>query len=434
MELSEPYGIYSKNDPQTPEANKDYSMTAPLAKDGSDWPAKGRGTSEIVSALEPVATLVAGKDFSWNLGGTAVHNGGSCQVGMSYDNMKTQVVMASWIGGCPLELPYTFTVPDIPGCDKCLFWWSWFNQSGNREMYQNAAVVTVSGKADSFTGPSAFRSNTFGDGKCENPEGTDVVFPNPGDQVFYGGNYAGSTPSASKIDCDWNNDEQVTVTGSGGSDASDSSGGAGGGGSGGGSSASKGGDSASGGGGGATGGGASGGAGGASSAKETGAAGTSAAGAGAGAGTAGSADGAAATKASSAGSAASTGSSSGSGSGSGAGTGSGAGSGSGSSSGSDTSGSSTTSSSSDNTQQFLYFAFGAVSLILIAGVVICLMQRNKQNAAHSGSSRRSHGGGRGRSRGRRYHDDDSDSTSDDSDDSTGSSDSGYEKRRRRRHH
>ena len=75
MELSSPPAIYSKLDPQTAEANEDYSMTSPLEKDGSNWPAKGRATKDIVAGIEPVATLVAGDDFSWDLAGTATHNG-----------------------------------------------------------------------------------------------------------------------------------------------------------------------------------------------------------------------------------------------------------------------------------------------------------------------------------------------------------------------
>lgn len=141
MELSSPPAIYSKSDPQTAEANKDYSMTSPLEKDGSNWPAKGRATKDIVDGIEPVATLVAGDDFSWDLAGTATHNGsvssssslgfappfaheltrslahalrGSCQVGVSYDYMETQVVIASWIGDCPLKKCVARAALDLP--------------------------------------------------------------------------------------------------------------------------------------------------------------------------------------------------------------------------------------------------------------------------------------------------------------------------------
>lgn len=117
-------------------------MTAPLNKDGSNFPAKKYATKAKLDSLKPVATLVAGQEFSWGLGGTATHNGGSCQVAIryvsrdsvvpwrrcgeglcvaadrskpvpceltrtcplcSYDMMETMVVIASWVGGCPLS-------------------------------------------------------------------------------------------------------------------------------------------------------------------------------------------------------------------------------------------------------------------------------------------------------------------------------------------
>ncbi|GAA6009889.1 hypothetical protein JCM11491_000853 [Sporobolomyces phaffii] len=234
MELKLPYAVYSKLDPQTQEADKDYSMTSPLEKDGSNYPAKKRCTSEVLSALTPVATLVSGEEFEWNLAGTAVHNGGSCQVGITYDNCATIAVMASYIGGCPLSL-YKFKVPDLPGADKAFFVWAWSNRSGNRELYQNVAVVAVQGSASEFTGPSMFRANTFGGGVCVNPEGTDVVYPAPGDQVFYGGDYSdGSPPSAAKLDCP-GHDNSATVTVKNGGGGSGPTGGGGGGGGGGGS-------------------------------------------------------------------------------------------------------------------------------------------------------------------------------------------------------
>ncbi|POY70823.1 hypothetical protein BMF94_6236 [Rhodotorula taiwanensis] len=215
MELVLPPAVRSKSDPQTAEADKDYSMTSPLEADGSNFPAKKYATKAKLDALKPVATLVAGQEFSWNLGGTAVHNGGSCQVAISYDAMETMVVIASWVGGCPLSLPYKFKVPDLPGCDKCFFIWSWFNRTGNREMYQNAAVVSISGKAKQFVGPQIYRINTFGKGVCSSAEGIDIMFPAPGDQVFYANGMSASSP-VTEIDCpDWDNKKTVTVTGPG---------------------------------------------------------------------------------------------------------------------------------------------------------------------------------------------------------------------------
>ncbi|GAA5927538.1 hypothetical protein JCM1841_002333 [Sporobolomyces salmonicolor] len=161
-QLNETYAIYSKYDPQTAESNKDYSMTSPPAADGGDHPCKSHCTSAIVDAINPVGTLV-----------------GSCQVGISYDYCPSMVVIASWIGGCPLSLPYTFTVPELPGSDK-----AWTNEECDREIYQNAAVVALTGTADTFVGPAVYRVNSFLDGSCANTAGTDDVYPAPGDQVF----------------------------------------------------------------------------------------------------------------------------------------------------------------------------------------------------------------------------------------------------------
>lgn len=69
---------------------------------------------------------------------------------------------------------------------------TWFNQQGNREMYMNCAVVTISGGRRSvrdFVSPRAagtplFQAN-IGNG-CSTAPGTDVIFPDPGDDVTYG--------------------------------------------------------------------------------------------------------------------------------------------------------------------------------------------------------------------------------------------------------
>ncbi|KAM0792953.1 hypothetical protein ACM66B_002711 [Microbotryomycetes sp. NB124-2] len=219
LQLAYPPAIRSTKDPQTAEADRDYSMTSPLEADGSNYPAKGYATREMFDKLKPVATLVAGQDFTWKTAGTATHNGGSCQVGISYDLLKTVAVMASYVGGCPLKGEYTFKVPDIPGAEKALFWWSWFNKSGNREMYNNAAVVAVTGKAKSFTGPTPFRANTFADGSCVTTEGKEWLFPNPGKQVFFAGEHEGKNPApGGKIEgCSWDVESDVTVSSDGSS-------------------------------------------------------------------------------------------------------------------------------------------------------------------------------------------------------------------------
>jgi hypothetical protein len=101
----------------------------------------------------------------------------------SFSNGATFAVMASIIGGCPLTSEYTINVPNLPSKKKAIFVWNWFNQVsfaafptfttsivltivglqvGNRENYQDCALVDVVGTATSFTAPSLFRANSLG--------------------------------------------------------------------------------------------------------------------------------------------------------------------------------------------------------------------------------------------------------------------------------
>lgn len=68
---------------------------------------------------------------------------------------------------------------------------------GNREMYQNCALVTIagggSGLNDKKAFPPPFVANV-GNG-CATIEGQNVVFPSPGKNVFYGGVYAATRPT-----------------------------------------------------------------------------------------------------------------------------------------------------------------------------------------------------------------------------------------------
>jgi hypothetical protein len=99
----------------------------------------------------------------------------------SHSDGATFAVMASIIGGCPLALEYTINVPNLPSKKKAIFVWNWYNQVssfltfdasivltiidlqlGNRENYQDCALVDVVGTATSFTAPSLFRANSLG--------------------------------------------------------------------------------------------------------------------------------------------------------------------------------------------------------------------------------------------------------------------------------
>ncbi|KID98953.1 hypothetical protein MAJ_05048, partial [Metarhizium majus ARSEF 297] len=173
--------------------NQDYDMTSPMDSRGGNFPCRG-GLKVIDSPQgQPVDEWTAGLQYNFTITGGAWHRGGSCQASLSYDKGSSFKVIKSYEGGCPLstgETSYTFKVPEDAPAGDCVFSWSWFNVEGNREMYQNCAVVTI--KADPrrkkrgtamamSQRPDMFVANV-GNG-CSTTEGTDLKFPQPGPDV-----------------------------------------------------------------------------------------------------------------------------------------------------------------------------------------------------------------------------------------------------------
>ncbi|KXS11537.1 hypothetical protein M427DRAFT_102281, partial [Gonapodya prolifera JEL478] len=93
-----------------------------------------------------VATYQAGSSISVTLGmGGAPHDGGHCQVALSYDNGNTFVVLSTVKRECLRAegLSYTVPIPDGAPSGDAIFSWSWINAVGNRECYQDCADVTI---------------------------------------------------------------------------------------------------------------------------------------------------------------------------------------------------------------------------------------------------------------------------------------------------
>jgi len=87
-----------------------------------------------------------------------------------------------------------------------------------REFYMNCAPVTISGSSsNSFTGPRMHEANVFGPPNCVTVEGVDVVYPNPGKFVLFGGSFKGGNtgPPTVLTPCNFNENEDITVTGDG---------------------------------------------------------------------------------------------------------------------------------------------------------------------------------------------------------------------------
>ncbi|KAG0634079.1 hypothetical protein HOY80DRAFT_895516 [Tuber brumale] len=205
MTMTEPKPLRDPKNPNTKNGDHDYS--APLSKDGSNFPCKGYHKAMGTPEGTPVASWAAGSKQSFVIGGGAAHGGGSCQATFSEDGGATWRVTQSIIGGCPASgQPYTFTVPAEAKSGDALFAWTWFNKVGNREMYMNCASVTITGGtgAGLSSYPELFTAN-IGNG-CSTAEGADVLFPNPGKDVVNTsqktapptGSCAGAPPSSVK--------------------------------------------------------------------------------------------------------------------------------------------------------------------------------------------------------------------------------------------
>jgi len=191
MEVIDPPVLRGKTN--TLVSNPDFNMVAPLEESGANFPCKGYLSDLGGPSGGSSKTYTAGEKVSFKTTGVeAAHNGGSCQVSLSYDQGKTWKVIKSFIGNCVRSAggnvfdknqDYSFTIPADAKSGDAIWAWTWFNQTGNREMYMNCAHVTIKGSGTSTLDdhPDMFVANV-GKG-CTTAEGKDVDFPNPGKDV-----------------------------------------------------------------------------------------------------------------------------------------------------------------------------------------------------------------------------------------------------------
>ncbi|CAK7219398.1 hypothetical protein SBRCBS47491_003830 [Sporothrix bragantina] len=206
MEMSWPPPFRSKYNPYSLPSAIDYTMTAPLLADGSNFPCKHYQTADMGTPQgRSTATFAAGQAANLTVTGGAPHGGGSCQVSVSYDRGQSFTVVQSIEGGCPANVgsnTINFAIPYDAPQGEALLAWSWFNNLGNREMYMNCAPVTISGSASKKrdeteteekslmkraahtplnSRPKLFVANV-GNG-CTTVDSRDVKFPQPGPDV-----------------------------------------------------------------------------------------------------------------------------------------------------------------------------------------------------------------------------------------------------------
>lgn len=171
----------------------DDNMVAPLLENGSNFPCKGYLDDLNKPQGGSTKTYTAGQQASFKTEGLeAAHNGGSCQVSLSFDDGKTWKVIKSYIGNCVRSAggnvfdknqSYDFTIPAEAKAGSAIWAWTWFNQTGNREMYMNCAHITIQGSGTSTLNdfPDMFVANV--NNGCSTKESNDVEFPNPGKDV-----------------------------------------------------------------------------------------------------------------------------------------------------------------------------------------------------------------------------------------------------------
>ncbi|THV55485.1 hypothetical protein BGAL_0007g00130 [Botrytis galanthina] len=185
MSMTWPLPFRSALNPNAVQSQIDYSITAPLAASGANFPCKYNDMG--TAGGKSVVTWSAGQTANWTVGTGAIHGGGSCQVALSYDSGKTFKVIHSYIGSCPTAVSSSadFTVPADAPAGEAMFAWTWQNQIGNREFYMSCAAVTIEGTkaraapAVAFSArPDLFLVN-LGNG-CTSVEGKAVNYPNPG--------------------------------------------------------------------------------------------------------------------------------------------------------------------------------------------------------------------------------------------------------------
>lgn len=124
----------------------DYNIMAPLNIPGYSFPCKGfpKGPSTIDIYTNTISVT---------LEGSAIHGGGHCQFGISYDD-NTFIVLKSVIRSCLITgMSYDVQLPNnIPSGDVTFFW-TWVNAVGNREYYMECADVNIINDQNYSKGP-----------------------------------------------------------------------------------------------------------------------------------------------------------------------------------------------------------------------------------------------------------------------------------------
>jgi len=186
-------------------ANLDNS---PLQATGSNFPCKADPNNPSSYSVSAMNEIPVDKPILLSLAGSAPHDGGTCQVSITFDEEPTKdsvfKVIQTFEGSCPKEnnAQLTFNIPkDFPNAERATLAWTWFNKIGNREMYMDCAPISITGGSDNKdyyeSLPDMFVAN-IATTDCSVEEGKDVEIPDPGDFVLRGPTAVLQKPDDSK--------------------------------------------------------------------------------------------------------------------------------------------------------------------------------------------------------------------------------------------
>lgn len=155
--------------------------------------------SNLGFTVSEETTMAVGESQPLSFKGSAVHNGGLCQLSVAMTREPTADTVFKVIktieGGCPgldsATKDFTFELPDSIPNGKATFAWTWMPvSSGGPEFYMNCAPIAVSGGASDDSKfkdlPDMLVANLEGKTTCKQVANTILKAPNPGSVVETG--------------------------------------------------------------------------------------------------------------------------------------------------------------------------------------------------------------------------------------------------------
>lgn len=165
--------------------------------------------SQLGFDVTEVTKMSVGEPRLMEWSGSAVHNGGLCQLSVALTRNPTPDTVFKVIktieGGCPgldsaVAPDISYTLPDSIPSGEATFAWTWMpTSSGGPEFYMNCAPIEVEGGASDDSGfsqlPDMLVANLPGLTDCTQTVNTVLEAPNPGEDVEFRGEYPMAPPT-----------------------------------------------------------------------------------------------------------------------------------------------------------------------------------------------------------------------------------------------